>query len=83
MFPRACCTSGNPGFESRLEVMVTELRKVQEAMGLGGYLSAFPTEFFDRVESLKPVWAPYYTVGPHAPCEDMGAHRTTRVIRCT
>jgi len=28
----------------------------------GGYLSAFPEEFFDRVEAGKPVWAPYYTL---------------------
>eukprot|EP00899_Mesostigma_viride_P013018 jgi/Mesvir1/21717/Mv04130-RA.1 len=27
-----------------------------------GYVSAFPDEFFDRVEAVKPVWAPYYTV---------------------
>ena len=48
--------------------MVSELGKVQTALGLGGYLSAFPTEFFDRVENLKPVWAPYYTVSwLHAP----------------
>ena len=43
---------------------MSELGKVQEKLGTG-YLSAFPTEFFDRVEALKPVWAPYYTVrGP-------------------
>ena len=27
-----------------------------------GYLSAFPEEFFDRVEARKGVWAPYYTL---------------------
>jgi DUF1680 family protein len=27
-----------------------------------GYLSAYPEDFFDRVEALKPVWAPYYTL---------------------
>ncbi|XP_066385303.1 uncharacterized protein [Miscanthus floridulus] len=27
-----------------------------------GYLSAFPSEFFDRVEAIKDVWAPYYTI---------------------
>ena len=27
-----------------------------------GYLSAYPEEFFDRVEARQPVWAPYYTL---------------------
>jgi uncharacterized protein len=27
-----------------------------------GYLSAYPEEFFDRVERLQRVWAPYYTL---------------------
>ncbi|XP_054813869.1 uncharacterized protein LOC129314454 [Prosopis cineraria] len=27
-----------------------------------GYLSAFPVDFFDRLESGKFVWAPYYTI---------------------
>jgi hypothetical protein len=27
-----------------------------------GYLSAFPSELFDRFEAIKPVWAPYYTI---------------------
>ncbi|GFR41395.1 hypothetical protein Agub_g2074 [Astrephomene gubernaculifera] len=58
----AWAATGNVAFHTRLELMVSELRKVQEAFNLGGYLSAFPTEFFDRVEALKPVWAPYYTI---------------------
>jgi uncharacterized protein len=28
----------------------------------GGYLSAFPPEFFDRLQARKPVWAPFYTI---------------------
>jgi DUF1680 family protein len=27
-----------------------------------GYLSAFPEDFFDRVEDGKPVWVPWYTM---------------------
>ncbi|KAL2507889.1 hypothetical protein Fot_31536 [Forsythia ovata] len=26
------------------------------------YLSAFPSELFDRFEAIQPVWAPYYTI---------------------
>lgn len=33
----------------------------QKKMGTG-YLSAFPSEFFDRAEALTTVWAPYYTI---------------------
>src|SRR5439155_21414888 len=28
----------------------------------GGYLSAFPKEFFDRLKTGKKVWAPWYTI---------------------
>ena len=41
--------------------VVDELHNVQDKLG-GGYLSAFPTEHFDRLEDLQPVWAPYYVV---------------------
>ena len=37
------------------------MEKVQDNLG-GGYLSAFPTEHFDRLQNLQPVWAPYYVV---------------------
>eukprot|EP00198_Chlamydomonas_reinhardtii_P014213 XP_001703550.1 predicted protein [Chlamydomonas reinhardtii] len=57
----ALAGTGNSAFKTRLDLMVSELGKVQEKLGTG-YLSAFPTEFFDRVEALKPVWAPYYTI---------------------
>ncbi|KAK6164192.1 hypothetical protein DH2020_001056 [Rehmannia glutinosa] len=33
----------------------------QSEMGTG-YLSAFPSELFDRFEALREVWAPYYTI---------------------
>jgi hypothetical protein len=49
----------------RSNYIVTELRKVQEALG-SGYLSAFPTEHFDRLRVLAPVWAPFYVVCPPA-----------------
>jgi len=58
--------TGDPQFKARADVIVAELAKVQDALarkGAGtGYLSAFPEEFIDRVETRKPVWAPYYTL---------------------
>jgi hypothetical protein len=41
--------------------VVEALYDCQKKMGTG-YLSAFPSEFFDRVEAIKDVWAPYYTI---------------------
>ena len=46
---------------SRCIYTVKELNRCQKAIGIG-YLSAFPTEYLDRVENLKEVWAPYYTL---------------------
>jgi uncharacterized protein len=40
--------------------LVDELAKVQRKLD-GGYLSAFPTEFFDRSDARQRVWAPFYT----------------------
>jgi DUF1680 family protein len=62
--------------KAKADYMVAELAKVQEKLG-GGYLSAFPTELFERLDTLsgKPrpsgppqpgraamPWAPFYTV---------------------
>ncbi|KAL3750301.1 hypothetical protein ACJRO7_011317 [Eucalyptus globulus] len=44
-----------------MSALVTALAACQEKMGTG-YLSAFPSEQFDRFEAIKPVWAPYYTI---------------------
>ncbi|MBN2136318.1 MAG: glycoside hydrolase family 127 protein [Sedimentisphaerales bacterium] len=48
--------------KAKADVIVAELGKCQKALGNSGYLSAFPETFIDRVESLKGVWAPYYTL---------------------
>jgi len=52
-------------FKARAESMVAELATIQETQAAkfhAGYLSAFPEEFFDRVEARQRVWAPYYTI---------------------
>jgi DUF1680 family protein len=58
--------TGDERLKARALAIVAELRKVQQALpsrGMHpGYLSAFPEEFFDRVEARKGVWAPYYTL---------------------
>lgn len=46
----------------RLNYMIDELEKCQQALGDGGNLSAFPERDFDHVETyFTGVWAPYYT----------------------
>src|SRR5712692_9722544 len=57
--------TGDARFKTRADLMVAELAKVQDAEATRfhrGYLSAFPEEFFDRVEARQKVWAPYYTI---------------------
>ncbi len=47
---------------ARLNYMVDELEKCQQALGDGGNLSAFPERDFDHIETyFTGVWAPYYT----------------------
>jgi uncharacterized protein len=66
----ACALAWEATGDERLRVralsVTAELRKVQLALAARGarpgYLSAFPEEFFDRVEARKGVWAPYYTL---------------------
>ncbi|XP_028768425.1 uncharacterized protein LOC114726019 [Neltuma alba] len=51
----------NDSLKEKMSVLVSNLSTCQEKLGTG-YLSAFPSEFFDRFEDIKPVWAPYYTI---------------------
>jgi uncharacterized protein len=59
-------STGDERFKSKAERIVEELVKIQQTMTTrgfnAGYLSAFPEEFFDRVDTGKKVWAPYYTL---------------------
>jgi uncharacterized protein len=41
--------------------VVRELAECQKKLG-GQYLSAFPSELFDRLNARKKVWAPFYTM---------------------
>lgn len=54
-------STGDTEIKAKGDYMVAELAKVQQKWG-GGYLSAFPTEWFDRLDARKPVWAPFYTI---------------------
>ena len=55
-------STGDSELKSKGDYMVDELAKVQKKWNAGGYLSAFPTEWFDRLDARKNVWAPFYTI---------------------
>lgn len=58
--------TGDARFKARADAIVAELAKCQAASPKAGfhagYLSAFPESFIDRVETRRPVWAPWYTL---------------------
>ncbi len=56
-----CASTGDVRYKEKGEAVVQALGQCQEKLN-GGYLSAFPETFIDRVEQRKQVWAPYYTL---------------------
>ncbi len=53
--------TGDKDIKAKGDAIVGELAACQQKLG-GGYLSAFPLEYFDRLNARKQVWAPFYTV---------------------
>ncbi|KAL2631872.1 hypothetical protein R1flu_016558 [Riccia fluitans] len=51
----------NDSIREKMSLVVDALAECQEKLGTG-YLSAFPSSYFDRFEAIEPVWAPYYTI---------------------
>ncbi len=54
-------STGDERLKAKTGAVVAGLAECQ-AKFPNGYLSAFPEEFFDRVEARRNVWAPYYTL---------------------
>ena len=54
-------STGDQDLKVRADEMVAGLAQCQQKLG-GGYLSAFPREFWDRLDARKQVWAPFYTI---------------------
>ncbi|MHB1037659.1 MAG: beta-L-arabinofuranosidase domain-containing protein [Pirellulales bacterium] len=54
-------STGDARFKEKGDAVTAGLAECQAKLG-SGYLSAYPETFFDRVESRRPVWAPYYTL---------------------
>ena len=59
-------STGDEKLRAKADTIVAELARCQQALPQQGYnagfLSAYPESFFDRVDAVKPVWAPYYTL---------------------
>ncbi|KAL3689924.1 hypothetical protein R1sor_016233 [Riccia sorocarpa] len=51
----------NESIREKMSLVVDALAECQKKLGTG-YLSAFPSTYFDRFEAIQPVWAPYYTI---------------------
>jgi len=54
-------STGDTALKDKGSYIIAELAKCQDKLG-GGYLSAFPIEFFDRLKARQKVWAPFYTI---------------------
>jgi DUF1680 family protein len=54
-------STGDKEAKAKGDFMVAELAKCQDKLP-GGYLSAFPTSYFDRLDARTNVWAPFYTI---------------------
>ncbi len=54
-------STGDNAIKDKAGYVVAELAKCQAKLG-SGYLSAFPLEFFDRLNARQKVWAPFYTI---------------------
>ncbi|TDV42203.1 beta-L-arabinofuranosidase domain-containing protein [Actinophytocola oryzae] len=63
---QAYANTGDTQYKTKGDYLVTSLaacqaRSPQQGFHTG-YLSAYPENFFDRLESGQSVWAPYYTL---------------------
>jgi DUF1680 family protein len=55
-------STGDQEIKAKGDQIVSGLAVCQENLGPSGYVSAFPVELFDRLDALKKVWAPFYTL---------------------
>lgn len=53
--------TGDAALRANAARVVSGIAECQNKLG-DGYVSAFPSELFDRVEAGRAVWAPYYTL---------------------
>jgi hypothetical protein len=54
--------TGDTAIKAKADDLVAALAECQAKLNDNGYLSAFPSELFDRLDRRQNVWAPYYTL---------------------
>jgi DUF1680 family protein len=52
----------DPAVKAKADALVAGIAECQAAIDNNGYVSAFPEEFFARLDRREKVWAPYYTL---------------------
>jgi hypothetical protein len=54
--------TGDAAIKAKADDLVAGIAACQAKLNDNGYVSAFPTELFDRLDRRVNVWAPYYTL---------------------
>jgi len=55
-------SAGDGELKHRGDMLVKGLAQCQARLNQGGYLSAYPASFYDRLQKGENVWAPFYTM---------------------
>jgi len=55
-------STGDTELKQRGDLLVAGLAECQTRLNQGGYLSAYPAGFYDRLQKGEQVWAPFYTM---------------------
>ncbi len=54
--------TGDSEIKVKADGLITGISECQKALNSNGYVSAFPEEFFVRLDKREKVWAPFYTL---------------------
>jgi DUF1680 family protein len=54
--------TGDATIKTKADRIVAGIAECQKKLDNNGYVSAFPTELFDRLDRRAGVWAPFYTL---------------------
>ena len=55
-------STGDAAVKTKADELVAGIAECQAKLNADGYVSAFPSEFFDRLDRRERVWAPFYTL---------------------
>ncbi|MGH9600610.1 MAG: beta-L-arabinofuranosidase domain-containing protein [Terracidiphilus sp.] len=71
--------TGDAEIKAKGDGLVAGIAECQAKLNDNGYVSAFPAEFFVRLDKRQPVWAPFYTLHKiMAGLYDMNMHAQNR-----